>query len=48
MLLTAGNSPFRITQLKDIVDLTASVIQLCGSSFNYNGTASPFTIAPFG
>ncbi|KIA87867.1 T9SS type A sorting domain-containing protein [Flavobacterium sp. AED] len=44
---TAGNSPFGITQLKDIVDLTNSNNPTILAMNNYNGTASPFAIAPF-
>ena len=44
---TAGNSPFGITQLKDIVDLTTSNNPAILAMNNYNGTASPFAIAPF-
>ncbi|MFV8327265.1 T9SS type A sorting domain-containing protein [Flavobacterium sp. ZS1P14] len=43
----AGNSPFGITQLKDIVDLTNSTNPTILASNNYNGTASPFAIAPY-
>ena len=44
---TPGNSPFGITQLKDIVDLTTSNNPTILAMNNYNGTASPFAIAPF-
>ncbi|MFV5703833.1 secretion protein, partial [Flavobacterium sp. XS2P12] len=44
---TAGNSPFGITQLKDIVDLTNSNNPTILAMNNYNGKASPFSIAPF-
>ena len=44
---TAGNSPFGITQLKNIVDLTTSNDPAILAMNNYNGTASPFAIAPF-
>lgn len=44
---TAGNSTFGITQLKDIVDLTTSNNPAILAMNNYNGTASPFAIAPF-
>ncbi|MFM2369461.1 MAG: hypothetical protein RL619_1767 [Bacteroidota bacterium] len=44
---TAGNSPFGITQLKDVVDLTNSNNPTILSTNNYNGTASPLAIAPF-
>ena len=44
---TPGNSPFGITQLKDIVDLTTSNDPAILAMNNYNGTASPFAIAPF-
>ncbi|MFV8368200.1 T9SS type A sorting domain-containing protein [Flavobacterium sp. LB2R40] len=43
----AGNSPFGITQLKDIVDLTNSNNPTILARNNYNGTASPFAIAPY-
>ncbi|MFV5698459.1 T9SS type A sorting domain-containing protein [Flavobacterium sp. ZT3R17] len=46
-IATAGNSPFGITQLKDIVDLTNSNNPTILAMNNYNGTASPFAIAPF-
>jgi hypothetical protein len=36
-----------ITQLKDIVDLTTSNNPGILAMNNYNGTASPFAIAPF-
>ncbi len=44
---TPGNSPFGITQLKDIVDLTTSNNPTILAMNNYNGTASPLAIAPF-
>lgn len=44
---TAGNSPFGITQLKDIADLTLSNAPTILAANNYNGTASPFAIAPY-
>jgi hypothetical protein len=44
---TAGNSSFGITQLKDIVDLTNSNNPTILAMNNYNGTASPFAIAPY-
>lgn len=46
-IAAAGNSPFGITQLKDIVDLTSSVSSTPLAMNNYNGTASPFAIAPY-
>ncbi|MFV5686590.1 T9SS type A sorting domain-containing protein [Flavobacterium sp. GB2R13] len=46
-IATAGNSPFGITQLKDIVDLTNSNNPTILAMNNYNGTASPLAIAPF-
>lgn len=46
-IATAGNSPFGITQLKDIVDLTNSNNPTILAMNNYNGTASPFAIAPY-
>ncbi|MGZ9734165.1 T9SS type A sorting domain-containing protein [Flavobacterium sp. GNP002] len=42
-----GNSPFGIIQLKDIVDVTNSVNSTPLAMNNYNGTASPFAIAPY-
>jgi hypothetical protein len=44
---SVGNSPFGIIQLKDIVDLTNSNSPTILAMNNYNGTASPFAIAPF-
>ena len=44
---TAGNSPFGITQLKDIVDVTNSSNPTILAMNNYDGTANPFAIAPF-
>jgi hypothetical protein len=46
-LASAGNAPFGITQLKDIVDLTNSATSTPLAMNNYNGTASPFAIAPY-
>lgn len=46
-IATAGNSPFGITQLKDIADLTLSNAPTILAANNYNGTASPFAIAPY-
>nr|WP_314898137.1 T9SS type A sorting domain-containing protein [uncultured Flavobacterium sp.] len=46
-IAAAGNSPFGITQLKDIVDLTNSNNPTILAMNNYNGTASPFAIAPY-
>ena len=44
---TAGNAPFGITQLKDITTLTNSNDATILAANNYNGTASPFAIAPY-
>ncbi|MFV8371220.1 T9SS type A sorting domain-containing protein [Flavobacterium sp. LB2P74] len=44
---TAGNSAFGITQLKDILDLTNSNNSTPLAMNNYDGTASPFKIAPY-
>ncbi|TDE29792.1 T9SS type A sorting domain-containing protein [Flavobacterium ranwuense] len=44
---TAGNTAFGITQLKDIVNLTNSNNSTPLAMNNYNGTASPFAIAPY-
>ena len=46
-IAAAGNSPFGITQLKDIVTLTSSVNSTPLGMNNYNGTATPFAIAPY-
>jgi hypothetical protein len=46
-IATAGNSPFGVTQLKDIADLTTSNAPTILAANNYNGTASPFAIAPY-
>lgn len=46
-IATAGNAPFGITQLKDIVDLTNSNAPTILPMTNYNGTANPFAIAPY-
>ena len=46
-LASAGNAPFGITQLKDIADLTTSNAPTILPANNYNGTASPFAIAPY-
>ena len=46
-IAAAGNSPFGITQLKDIVKLTESNNPTILAMNNYNGTASPFAIAPY-
>ena len=46
-IASAGNSPFGVTQLKDIVDLTTSNAPTILATNNYNGTASPFAIAPY-
>lgn len=42
-----GNSPFGITQLKDVIDLTNSIDATILAMNNYNGTASPLAIAPY-
>ncbi|UQD54973.1 T9SS type A sorting domain-containing protein [Flavobacterium sp. K5-23] len=44
---SAGNSPFGISQLKDIVDVTNSNNPVILPSNNYNGTSSPLAIAPY-
>ncbi|WP_035670339.1 T9SS type A sorting domain-containing protein [Flavobacterium sp. 83] len=44
---TAGNSPFGITQLKDVVNVTNSNNPTILAMNNYNGTASPLAIAPY-
>jgi hypothetical protein len=41
-----GNSPFGITQLKDIVNLTASNGSVILDYYNRNGAANPLAIAP--
>jgi len=46
-IASAGNSPFGISQLKDIVDLTTSNVPTILATNNYNGTASPLAIAPY-
>ncbi|MFE3870134.1 T9SS type A sorting domain-containing protein [Flavobacterium sp. ZS1P70] len=46
-LASAGNASFGITQLRDIVDLTNSATSTPLAMNNYNGTASPFAIAPY-
>ena len=46
-IAAAGNSPFGITQLKDIVNLTSSNNSTPLGMNNYNGTATPFAIAPY-
>lgn len=43
----AGNSAFGITQLKNIVDVTNSTNSTPLAMNNYDGTASPFAIAPY-
>jgi hypothetical protein len=45
-IATAGNSPFGITQLKDVVNLTSSNGSVILDYYNRNGTASPLAIAP--
>jgi hypothetical protein len=44
---TAGNSPFGVTQLKDVSTVTTSANAVILPSSNYNGTASPLAIAPY-
>ena len=44
---TAGNSPFGITQLKDVVDITNSNNSTILPISNRDGTASPLAIAPY-
>ena len=44
---TAGNAPFGITQLKDITTLTNSNDATILAANNYDGTATPFAIAPY-
>ena len=46
-IATAGNSPFGITQLKDIVNLTSSNNPTILAMNNYDGKASPLSIAPY-
>jgi hypothetical protein len=46
-IATAGNSPFGITQLKDIIDLTTSATPTILPSNNYDGSSSPLSIAPY-
>ncbi len=46
-LATVGNSPFSITQLKDVTSLTGFTNPVILATNNYNGTASPLAIAPF-
>lgn len=46
-LASAGNAPFGITQLKDITTLTTSNAPTILPANNYDGTASPFAIAPY-
>lgn len=46
-IASAGNAPFGITQFKDIVTLTNSNDPTILAANNYNGTASPFAIAPY-
>ena len=45
--IIAGNSPFGITQLKDVTGLTTFNEPAILASNNYNGTTSPLAIAPF-
>jgi hypothetical protein len=40
-IITTGNSPFGITQLKDIIDLTTSATPTILPSNNYDGSSSP-------
>lgn len=46
-LASEGNAPFGITQLKDITGLTTSKDAIILPANNYDGTASPFAIAPY-
>ena len=46
-LATAGNSPFGITQLKDVADLTTSNPAGILAMNQYDGTSSPLKIAPY-
>ncbi|TDE02102.1 T9SS type A sorting domain-containing protein [Flavobacterium sandaracinum] len=46
-IATAGNSPFGVTQLKDIDGLITFKEPSMLPMNNYNGTASPLAIAPF-
>ena len=46
-IATAGNAPFGITQLKDITTLTNSNDATILAANNYDGTATPFAIAPY-
>ena len=45
--VATGNSPFGITQLKDVDGITAYKDAAILSMNNYNGTAYPLAIAPF-
>ncbi|RTY98595.1 T9SS type A sorting domain-containing protein [Flavobacterium sp. RSP49] len=45
--VTAGNSPFGVTQLKDVDGLIAFKEPAILSMSNYNGTANPLAIAPY-
>ena len=46
-IAAAGNSPFGVTQLKDVSGLVTFNEPSILSMNNYNGTASPLAIAPF-
>jgi hypothetical protein len=46
-IAAAGNSPFGITQLKDITGLITSSAPTILPINSYDGTASPFAIAPY-
>jgi hypothetical protein len=45
--VTEGNSPFGVTQLKDVSGLITFNEPSILAKYNYNGTASPLAIAPF-
>ena len=45
--VTEGNSPFGVTQLKDVTGLITFNDSAILPANNYNGTASPLAIAPF-
>lgn len=44
---TAGNSPFGISQLKDVTGLISSTDAVILPMNNYNGQANPLSIAPY-
>jgi hypothetical protein len=44
---SAGNSPFGITQVKEVVSLTTSVNPIILSANDYDGIANPLSIAPY-